>query len=77
MLDSDFKKIDCTSENNNLLKNAWFDNITDNRKLRSRKNRTCVEVLSGTKNIRGEPVKDVQKIGKSTLGKTDHKVVRN
>ena len=29
------------------------------------------------KNIRGEPVKDVQKIGKSTLGKTHLKVVRN
>ena len=29
------------------------------------------------KNIRGEPVKDVQKIGKSTLGKKDHKVVGN
>ena len=33
--------------------------------------------MSGTKNIRGEPVKDVQKIGKSALGKTDHKVVIN
>ena len=29
------------------------------------------------KNIRGEPVKDVQKIGKSTLGKKDHNIVRN
>ena len=36
--DTDFKETDCTSENNNLLKNACFDNITDNRKLRSRKN---------------------------------------
>ena len=26
---------------------------------------------------RGEPVKDAQKIGKNTLGKKDHKVVRN
>ena len=30
-LDSDFKEMDCTSENDNLLKNACFDNITDNR----------------------------------------------
>ena len=33
--------------------------------------------MSGTKNTCGKPVKDVQKIGKSTLGMTDHKVVRN
>ena len=51
--------------------------LTDNRKLRSRKMRTFAEVLSSTKTIRGDRVKDVQKIGKSTLGKTDHKVVRN
>ena len=30
-----------------------------------------------TKNICGETVRDVEKIGKSTLGKKDHKVVRN
>ena len=48
-LDSDFKKIDCTSEKDNLSKNVCFDNITDNRKLRSRKNRTHAEALSGTK----------------------------
>ena len=30
-----------------------------------------------TKNIYGETVRDVEKIGKSTLGKKDHKVVRN
>ena len=76
-LDIDFKKIDCTSEKDNLLENACFDNITDNRKLRSRKNRTYAEALLGIKNIRGKPVKDVQKIGKSSLGKTDYKVVRN
>ena len=29
--DSDFKGIDCTSENNYLLKNRCYDNITDNR----------------------------------------------
>ena len=75
--DSDFKGIDCTSENNNLWKDACFDDITDNCKLRSRKNRTYAEIVSGTKNIRGKPVKDVQKIGKSTLGKKDHKVVGN
>ena len=34
--------------------------------------------MSGTKNICGEPVKDVQQIGKSsTLDKKDHKVVGN
>ena len=33
--ESDFKGIDCTSENNNLLTNACFENITDNWKLRS------------------------------------------
>ena len=33
--------------------------------------------MLGTKNIRGERVKDVQKIRKSTLGTTDHRVVRN
>ena len=51
--------------------------LTNNRKLRSRKMRTFAEALSSTKTIRGNRVKDVQKIGKSTLGKTDHKVVRN
>ena len=35
--DSDFKGIDCTSENNKLLKNDCFDNITDNQKLKSPK----------------------------------------
>ena len=60
-----------------MLKNACFDNILDNRKLRSWKNRTYAEAVSSTKTIYSEPVKDVQKIGKSTLGKTDHKVVRN
>ena len=34
-LGSDLKEIDFISENNNLLKNACFENITDNRKLRS------------------------------------------
>ena len=33
--------------------------------------------MSGRKNIHGEPVKDVQKIGKSTLGKKDHEVEGN
>ena len=45
--DNDFKGIDCTSENNNLLKKACFDNITDNRKLRSRKNKAYAEPVSG------------------------------
>ena len=74
-LDSDFNEINCTSKNNNLLNNACFDNITDNRKLRTRKNRTYAEAVSGTKNIHGESVKDVQKIVNSTLSKKDHKVV--
>ena len=47
--DIDFKKIDCTSEKDNLLENACFDNITDNRKLRSRKNRTYSEAVSDAK----------------------------
>ena len=72
-LDSYFKKIDCTSENDSLLKNACFDNTIDNRKLRSEQNRTYAEALSETKHICAEPVKDIQKIGKSTLGKADHK----
>ena len=59
-----------------MLKNACFDNITDNRKLRSWKNRSYAEAESGTKNIRHEPVNHVQKIGKSTSGKKNHKVVR-
>ena len=33
--------------------------------------------MSGTKNNRGNTVEDVQKIGKSALGKKDDKVVRN
>ena len=33
--------------------------------------------MSGGKNIHGEPVKDVQNLGKSTLGKKDHKVEGN
>ena len=68
--DSVFKEINCSGVNNNFL-----DNITDNWKLRSRKNRTYEEAVSGTNNIRGEPVKAVQKIWKSALGKRDHKVV--
>ena len=46
-------------------------------KLRSQKNRTYAEAVSGTKNILGRPVKDVQKIRKSTLSKKDHNVVGN
>ena len=30
-LDSDFQEIDCTSEQNDLLKNACFGNVTDKR----------------------------------------------
>ena len=33
--------------------------------------------MSGTKNVPGDGVKDVQKIGKSTLGKKDDKIVEN
>ena len=33
--------------------------------------------MSGTKNVSGDAVKDVQKIGKSTLGKKDDKIVGN
>ena len=72
---SEFKGTDCTSENNNLLKNACFDSITDNRKLRSWKNALYTKTVSGTKNICGEHVKDCQQIGKSTLGQKDHKLV--
>ena len=60
-----------------MLKSTCFGNITDNRKLRSRKNKTYCDAVSGSKNIRGNTVEDVQKIGKSTLGKKDDKVVRN
>ena len=60
-----------------MLKNACFGNITDNRKRRSRVNRTYADAVSGTKNICGELIKYVQKIGKSILGKKDHKVVGN
>ena len=76
-LNSDLKEIHFTSENNDLLKNACFDYITDNWKLKNWKSRTYAEALSGIKNIRGEPVKDVEKIGKSTLGKKDYNIVRN
>ena len=61
---------------NNLLKNACFGNITDNRKLRCRKINTYAEIVSDTKNICGDTVMDIQKIGKSTLCKKDDKVVR-
>ena len=60
-----------------ILKNACFNNITDNWKLRNRKNRTDAEAAPSTKNICGKSVKDVQEIGKTTLGKKDHKVVGN
>ena len=76
-LDSHFQEIDCTSEQNDLLKSACFGNVTDNWKLRCRKNKTYANVVSGTKNNRGNTVEDVQKIGKSALGKKDDKVVRN
>ena len=54
-----------------------FGNVTDNRKLRCRKNKTYTEAVSGTKNNCGNTVEDVQNIGKSALGKKDDKVVRN
>ena len=76
-LDSHFQEIDCTSEQNDLLKSACFGNVTDNWKLRCRKNKTYANVVSGTKNNRGNTVEDVQKIGKSALGKKDDKVIRN
>ena len=41
------------------------------------KNSTYAEAVSGTKNICGKPVKDIQKIGKRTYGKKDHKVLGN
>ena len=75
-LDSDFKEIDCTSEQNDLLKNVCFANVIDKRKLRCRK-KTYADAVSGTKNNRGNTVEDVQKIGKSALGKKDDKVARN
>ena len=43
-LDSHFKETDCTSDNNTLLKNNCFDNITDNQKLGSRRNRTYADM---------------------------------
>ena len=60
-----------------MLKSTCFGNITDNRKFRSRKNKTYADAVSGSKNIGGNTAEDVQKIGKSTLGKKDDKVVRN
>ena len=39
-LNSDLKEIHFNSENNNLLKNACFDYITDNWKLKNWKSRT-------------------------------------
>ena len=74
-LDSDFQEIDCTSEQNDLLKSACFDNVIDNRKLRCRKNKTYADAVSGTKTICGNTIEDVQRIGKSALGKIDDKVV--
>ena len=50
-LDSDLKQIDFTSENNNLLKNACFDNITHNQKSRSWKNRAHAQAVSVTKHL--------------------------
>ena len=41
------------------------------------KKKTYADAVSGTKNNRGNTVEDVQKIGKSALGKKDDKVVRN
>ena len=73
--DSIFKEIDWIGEKNNFLKNVCLDNITDNWKLRSRKNRTYADAVSGTKKIGCEPVKDIQKVGKSALGKRDDKLL--
>ena len=75
-LDSDFREIDCTSEKNNLLSSAFFANITDNQNLvgKAKPMETLCQVQ---KNICGNTVEDVQKIGKSTLDKKDEKVVRN
>ena len=54
-LDSNFRENDCTSEKNNLLKNACFGNITDNQKHRCRKNKTYAEAVSGTKKYSWPP----------------------
>ena len=75
--DRAFKEIDQTSESLRFLKNVCLDNIIDNWKLMSQKNISYARAVSGTKNIRGETVKDVQKIGKSALSKIYHKVLRN
>ena len=48
-----------------------------NWKRRNRKNRTYAEAVSGTKNIRDESVKNVQKIEKSALSTKDRNVVGN
>ena len=76
-LDSHFQEIDCTSEQNDLLKSACFGNVADNWKFRCRKNKTYADAVSGTKNNCGNTVQDVQKIGKSALDKKDDKVARN
>ena len=60
-LDRDFQKIDWTSEQNDLLKSACFDNVIENRKLRCRKNKTYADAVSGTKNICGNTIGDVQR----------------
>ena len=75
-LDSDFREIDCTSEKNNLLSSAFFANITDNQNLVG-KTKPMETLCQVQKNICGNTVEDVQKIGKSTLDKKDEKVVRS
>ena len=60
--DSIFKEKKCIGGVNNFLENICIDNITDNRKLRSQKNRTYEDTVSGSKNIRGEPINDARKI---------------
>ena len=69
LVDNEELDSDCTSEQNDLLKSACFGNVTDNRKLRRRKNKTYADAVSGTKNNRGSTVEDVQKIRESALDK--------
>ena len=58
-LDSHFQEIDCTSEQNDLLKSVCFRSVTDNWKLRCPKNKTYADAVSDTKNIRDNTVEDV------------------
>ena len=79
-LDSDFKEIEKFVKKYLLwqAKNRTYaETILGTKHVCGETVNDAEKIGKRTKNIYGETVRDAEKIGKSTLGKKDHKVVRN